>query len=96
MVAVGVNYLIGMQKLSHLHLGSIALKTIKNILKSSLILLVLVLQGCVPESAYYANEAGGDDFSINDKYLRIDPLDYPVFAMKEDRDAPVNLNSSAV
>ena len=54
------------------------------------------MQGCVPEAAYYAHEAGGDSFSLNDKYLRVDPLDYPVFAMKEDRKAPVNLNSLAM
>jgi len=72
------------------------LKTIKNILKSSVFLSILITQGCVPESAYHAYEAGDESFSTNDKYLRIDPLDYPVFSMREDRDAPVDLDSSAM
>src|SRR5699024_4336970 len=46
--------------------------------------------------AYYAHEAGGESFSLHDKHLRVDPLDYPVFAIKEDRKAPVNLNSLAM
>lgn len=54
------------------------------------------MQGCVSESAYYAYEAGGDSFAMHDKYLRVDSLDYPVFSLKEDRVAPVNLNSSAM
>ncbi|HHX34733.1 MAG TPA: hypothetical protein GX719_05620 [Gammaproteobacteria bacterium] len=69
---------------------------IKNTLKISGFLSVLVMQGCVPEAAYYAHEVGGDSFSLNDKYLRVDPLEYPVFAMKEDRYAPVNPNSRAM
>ncbi len=69
---------------------------IKNTLKISWFLLVLVMQGCVPEAAYYAHEAGGDSFALNDKYLRVDPLDYPVFSIKEDRLAPVNIKSRAV
>mgnify|MGYP001327158261 CR=1 FL=1 len=54
------------------------------------------MQGCVPESAYHAHEAGGDSFAMNDKYLRIESLDYPVFSMREDREAPINLNSRAM
>lgn len=73
-----------------------ALIIIKNTLKISGVLSVLVMQGCVSEAAYYAHEAGGESFSLNDKYLRVDPLNYPVFAMKEDREAPVNLNSLAM
>lgn|GEM_PF-5447629 len=69
---------------------------IKNTLKISGLLLVLVMQGCVPSAAYYAHEAGGESFSLHDKHLRVDPLDYPVFAIKEDRKAPVNLNSLAM
>ncbi len=72
------------------------MKTIKNILKTSAFLFVLAIQGCVPEAAYYAHDKGGDSFAINDKYLRVDPVDYPVFAMKMDRKAPVNLNSLAM
>lgn len=73
-----------------------ALIIIKNTLKISGVLSVLVMQGCVSEAAYYAHEAGGESFSLNDKYLRVDPLNYPIFAMKEDREAPVNLNSLAM
>lgn len=54
---------------------------------------LLLLGGCVPEAAYYAHEAGGDSFSMNDKYLRVNPLDYPVFAMRQERDGPINPNS---
>lgn len=73
-----------------------ALIIIKNTLKISGVLSVLVMQGCLSEAAYYAHEAGGESFSLNDKYLRVDPLNYPIFAMKEDREAPVNLNSLAM
>lgn len=73
-----------------------ALIIIKNTLKISGFLSLLVMQGCVPEAAYYAHEAGGDSFALNDKYLRVDPLDYPVFAMREDREAPVDMDSNAM
>ena len=71
------------------------MKTIKNILQSSAFISVLLAQGCVSESAYYAYEAGAESFVMHDKHLRVDPLDYPVFAMQEDRPAPVDLESSA-
>ena len=73
-----------------------ALIIIKNTLKISGFLSVLVMQGCVPQAAYHAHEIGGDSFSLNDKYLRVDPLEYPVFAMRMDRAAPINLNSLAM
>lgn len=54
-----------------------------------------MIKGCIPEAAYYANYVGGNSF-LNDKYLRVDYLDYPVFAMRENRKAPVNINSNAM
>lgn len=54
------------------------------------------MQGCVPEAAYYTHEVGGDSFALNDKYLRVNSLDYPIFAIKEDRSAPVNPSSRAM
>lgn len=71
------------------------MKTIKNILQSSAFISVLLVQGCVSESAYYAYEAGDESFVMHDKHLRVDPLDYPVFSMREDRAAPINLDSWA-
>ena len=53
------------------------------------------MQGCVSEYAYYAHEAGDESFVMHDKHLRVDPLQYPVFAMREDRAAPINLDSWA-
>lgn len=53
------------------------------------------MQGCVSEYAYYAHEAGDGSFVMHDKHLRVDPLEYPVFAMREDRSAPVDLEFSA-
>lgn len=73
-----------------------ALIIIKNTLKISGFLSVLLMQGCVPQTAYYAHEIGGNSFSLNDKYLRVDPLGYPVFAVKEDRKSPVDMDSSAM
>jgi len=72
------------------------LTIIKNTLKISGLLSVLVMQGCVPEAAYYTHEVGGDSFALNDKYLRVDPLDYPVFSIREDRKAPVDMDSKAM
>lgn len=70
------------------------MKTTNDVLRISGALLLLALAGCVPGAAYHAYEAGGDSFSLNDKYLRVDPLDYPVFAMRQGRDAPENPDSS--
>ncbi|MFC3607940.1 hypothetical protein [Stutzerimonas tarimensis] len=56
------------------------MKITSDILKSSGAILFLAMAGCVPQSAYHAYEAGGDSFAMNDKYLRVDPLDYPVFS----------------
>jgi hypothetical protein len=59
------------------------------------LLALLVSAGCVPEAAYHAYEAGGDSFALNDKYLRVNPQDYPVFAVKVDHSAPRhNVNSA--
>lgn len=51
-------------------------------------LLAVLCAGCVPQSAYLAHQAGGDNFYVNDKYLMVEPLDYPVFAMKQDHAGP--------
>ena len=56
--------------------------------KAFVSVLALLFSGCVPESAYLAQQAGGDSFYVNDKYLMVNSLDYPVFAIKEDRVAP--------
>lgn len=42
--------------------------------------MLLALTGCVPQSAYHAYEVGGDSFALHDSYLRVDPLEYPVFS----------------
>lgn len=42
--------------------------------------MLLAMAGCVPQSAYHAYETGGDSFALHDSYLRVDPLEYPVFS----------------
>ncbi|MFC3607494.1 hypothetical protein [Stutzerimonas tarimensis] len=70
------------------------MKTTKDILKISGALLILAVMGCVPEAAYHVYETERDSFALNDKYLRVDPLDYPVFAIRQERDAPMDPDSS--
>lgn len=53
----------------------------------------MALAGCVvPESANRVYT--GDRSVVNDKYLRVDPLEYPVFAVRQERAAPMDPNSS--
>lgn len=56
------------------------MKTTNDTLRISSILILLTMVGCVPQSAYHAYEAGGDSFALHDSYLRVDPLEYPVFS----------------
>ena len=51
-------------------------------------LLSVLCAGWVSQSAYLAHQAGGDSFYLNDKHLMVDPLDYPVCAMKQDHPGP--------
>lgn len=51
-------------------------------------MFAILSAGCVPGSAYYAAESGIKSFSANDKYLMVNSLDYPIFAVKEDREGP--------
>ena len=55
-----------------------------------LILILLMLSGCALEGdpVKHSPQADGGDFVMNDEYLKVDPLKYPVFALKASRIAP--------
>lgn len=55
------------------------------------VLAATVLAGCVPAASYRAYQEqidGRESFAINDTLLRVDPAGYPLFAIKEAREAP--------
>lgn len=53
-----------------------ALIVIKDTLNISGVLSILVMQDCVPETAYYAHDAGGDSFALHDKRCRLYSIFY--------------------
>ena len=72
-----------------------ALITTKILFINVLVLLLLTCSGCALEGepVKHTPQADGGDFVMNDKDLKVNPLNYPVFSVKTSRVAPrANVN----